>query len=106
MKIYERIKVDLLKARKMREKTTIAVLSSALTAIDNAGAVKLKSAKDSVIGESVEVPRKDLSEKQVQNILKNEIEERRSALDVYKHLDKQEKVKCLCKELQILDQYL
>ena len=102
----ERLKADLRIAVKARQNSTIRAIRSMLAAIDNAGAVELDESLTPTVGTSVDVPRRILSEEQVQEILHREAENRRSAIATYERLRRQEEADRLRAELAVFGRYL
>jgi len=76
--INERLRADLLHARKMRDQSTASILQVVIAALDNAGAVPVLHAPDmspsAGVG-STEVQRRELTADDVQRILQSEITE-------------------------------
>ena len=102
----ERLKADLRIAVKARQNSTIIAIRSMLAAIDNAGAVELDESLTPTVGTSGDVPRRILSEEQVQEILHREAENRRSAIATYERLRRQEEADRLRAELAVFGRYL
>ena len=102
----ERLKADLRIAMKARQNSTISAIRSMLAAIDNAGAVELDESLTPTVGTSGDVPRRILSEEQVQEILHREAENRRSAIATYERLRRQEEADRLRAELAVFGRYL
>ena len=102
----ERLKADLRIAVKARQNSTIRAIRSMLAAIDNAGAVELDESLTPTVGTSGDVPRRILSEEQVQEILHREAENRRSAIATYERLRRQEEADRLRAELAVFGRYL
>jgi uncharacterized protein len=73
-----RLSADLLAAMKARDKSTIDTLRCLLAVLDNAGAQGPK-----VFGSSIEVPRKSLSQDEVQALMQAEIASRHAAIIEY-----------------------
>ena len=83
---------SLLSARKKRDSTRAAALRSVLSAIDNAetpDAVVVQGRASGAIAGAVaglgatEVARRELSERQIRDLVRSEIDERRSAADQF-----------------------
>ena len=89
--LRERLRTALPVAMKARDRTAVSVLRSTLSAIDNAEAVDRPAGVDrglaieqSAAGAgAMEVARRDLSESDVERIVRAEIAERESAADGY-----------------------
>ncbi|MFF2086332.1 hypothetical protein ACFVVM_21350 [Nocardia sp. NPDC058176] len=90
--LRERLRAALKPAMKARDRGAVSALRSALSAIDNAeaidtGDVKAGALEDSAIGlGAAEAPRRDLSETEIEQIVRREIEERRTAAAEYDRL--------------------
>ncbi|MFC6012811.1 hypothetical protein [Nocardia lasii] len=87
--LRERLRAALKAAMKARDRGAVSALRSTLGAIDNAeavdiGAVKAGALEDSPVGlGAAEVRRRDLTEADVEDIVRREIEERRTAAAEY-----------------------
>lgn len=86
--IRETLRAAVLRAMKMRERQELAVYRSALAAIDNAEAVSLTSAdragaiERSALGPgSAEMARRTLTERDMVDVVRREIEERHAAAE-------------------------
>lgn len=106
MPLRERLKADLLRAMKARQRTTVATLRSMLAAIDNAGAVEPNTSTSPVVGRSADVSRKVLMEEQMRKVLQTEVEERRSAVAEYERLERHVEADRLRAELEVFAHYL
>lgn len=106
MPLHERLKADLLRAMKARQRTTVATLRSMLAAIDNAGAVEPNTSTSPVVGRSADVSRKVLTEEQMRKVLQTEVEERRSAVAEYERLERHVEADRLRAELEVFAHYL
>ena len=95
------IRNDLLQARKQRNVVRSQTLLSVLNAIDNASAVDVPLDSD-----VTEVARKELSVKDVRQIIRSEANEIREALEIYKRVDNAEQVAELDVKLAVLNEYL
>jgi uncharacterized protein YqeY len=91
--IYARLRADLTAALKARDPVTVAALRSALTALDNAGAVEVPASKaggtEHIAGAaagvgSTEMARRELSEDDVRTILRSQVDELSRAAGEYK----------------------
>jgi len=105
MPLRERLKADLLQAMKARQSSTVTVLRTTLAAIDNAEAVEIDAATATALGQPTEVPRKLLTEADIQAILQREIATVRANIAVYEQLGNQAKVAQLQTELDVLVGY-
>jgi uncharacterized protein YqeY len=106
MSVRNRIKADLLLAMKASESATVATLRTMLAALDNAEAVPLDASFQPLVGQSNDVPRKVLSEKEFLQVLHNEANGRRTAVATYEQLGKVEEANRLRAELAVFAKYL
>ncbi len=106
MPLRERLKADLLQAMKARQSSTVTVLRTTLAAIDSAEAVEIDASMDSARGHSTEVPRKVLTEANIQAIVQREIAVLRANITTYEQLGSKAKVDQLQAELDLLIGYL
>src|SRR5690349_3291686 len=104
--VREQLKAALGKAMKARQSQIVSTLRSILSEIDNAEAVELTAAMVPVVGLSNDVPRKMLSEEQIQHILQTQYAEIQSSHAEYKRLGKNEEADQLKMELEVLQPYL
>lgn len=98
--IVERLRLDLLEARKSRDEVAAEAFRSVLSAIDNAGAVPVLKNP-----EVTEVPRREVDESEIKNIIAAEIAEMRSVVGRLGRDNEQYKVDLLAK-ISTLDRYL
>jgi uncharacterized protein len=96
-----RLSADLLTAMKARDKPTIDTLRCLLAALDNAGAQDPK-----LFGSSAEVPRKPLTQSQVNALMQAEITSRRAAVIDYERGGRQQDAARLRAELLLLSRYV
>lgn len=104
--LREQLKAALMQAMKARQSNVVSTLRSILSEIDNAEAVEVTVSSVPVVGLSKDVPRKILSEEQMQDILQNQYDEIESSFTEYKRLGKQEEAEQLRMELEVLAPYL
>jgi uncharacterized protein YqeY len=104
--IREQLKAALAQAMKARQSHVISTLRSILSEIDNAEAVEATLSSVPVVGLSKDVPRKILSEEQMQDILEKEYNEIQSSFTEYRRLGKDEEANQLQMELEVLAPYL
>jgi uncharacterized protein len=76
----DRVRADLLNARKARDQLMVTTLQGVLSAIDNAGAVPVPSDIATLGTGSTEVARKELSTRDMQELVKHEIIEAQHAM--------------------------
>jgi uncharacterized protein YqeY len=91
---------------KSRQTNVVSTLRSILSEIDNAEAVPMDASIKPTVGLSNDVPRKVLSEEQMQNILNHQYHEIRASLAEYKRLEKHDEAEQLQTELDVLAPYL
>jgi len=96
-----RLSTDLLSAMKARDKLTIDTLRCLLAVLDNAGAQDPK-----VFGTSVEVPRKSLTQNELQALMQSEVTSRSVAVTEYERGGRHQDAARLRAELVLLSQYV
>ena len=96
---------DLLLAMKARNVIAVSALRSVLSALDNASAVPSSTVATPVFGRNGDVPRRDLSEKDCQNIINAEIRIRAAAADEYARLGKGDVATRLRAEQAVVERY-
>lgn len=106
MSLRERLKADLKTAMKARQLHTINTLRTALAAIDNAEAVDVDPSFVPLNGITKDVPRKVLSEADMDAILRAEAENMRTALAHYEAGGKTAEAEILREKLNTLLPYL
>jgi uncharacterized protein YqeY len=104
--LRENLKSGLVQAMKARQTQAISTLRSILSEIDNAEAVPMDASIKPTVGFSNDVPRKILSEEQMQNILEHQYHEIQASLAEYKRLEKHDEAAQLQVELDVLTPYL
>jgi uncharacterized protein len=104
--LREQLKAALVQAMKARQNNVVRTLRSILSEIDNAEAVDVTISSVPVVGLSKDVPRKILSEEQMQDILQNQYDEIQISFTEYKRLGKDQEAKQLQMELEVLAPYL
>jgi uncharacterized protein YqeY len=108
---------DLASAMKARDQAVVAALKTALAAIDNAEAVAdersapREGSSEHIAGAtagagSSDVPRKVLSEAEMQAIVRGQIDERSEAADLYEKLGRADQATRLRREAAVLTAYL
>ncbi len=75
------LRVDLLNARRARNPLAATTLQEIISAIDNAGAVPVQTTTPSLGVGSTEVPRRELSDSDIHEIIRKEISEMQHAID-------------------------
>ena len=74
--LEQRIKADLRRALRARDRAVVAALSAAVGAIDKAGSVALlEDSRTKVAGKAADVPRRELTEEEVAEIVRREVDE-------------------------------
>ncbi len=104
--VRELLKQDLLRARKARQTTVIAALRNVLAELDHAEAVPIDTSVDRTDGMAKDVPRRILTEADVQSILQAEIASLHSAELEYQQHGVASEVSRLQTEQQLLSAYL
>ena len=100
-----RLTADLTAAMKARQPTAVSTLRSLMAAIDNAEAVPISAAPAAVNGLSRDVPRKVLSDSDIQAILVREAYECRKALGDYERLGQVEAAAAMRVALDLIEGY-
>ena len=96
-----RLSVDLLTAMKARDKWTIDTLRCLLAVLDNAGAQDPK-----VFGPTTEVPRKSLTQTELQTLMQAEVTSRSAAVIDYERGGRHQDAARLRAELILLSRYV
>jgi uncharacterized protein len=106
MPLRESLKVDLKKAMKARQPHTVSTLRTVLGAIDNAEAVDVDTSIVPLTGITRDVPRKVLSEADMEAILRAEVDDLQSALVHYEAGGRADEAEILREKLNALLPYL
>ena len=113
--ISTRLRGDLTAALKARDSVTVAALRSALTALDNAGAVEAPASRvegtEHVAGAaagvgSTDIARRVLTEDDVRAILRSQIEEHARAASEYARIGRDDIAERLQSEAEVLAAYV
>jgi uncharacterized protein YqeY len=113
--ISTRLRGDLTAALKARDSVTVAALRSALTALDNAGAVEapasLVEGTEHIAGAaagvgSTDIARRVLTENDVRAILRSQIEEHSRAATEYARIGRDDFAERLQSEAEVLAAYV
>jgi uncharacterized protein YqeY len=103
-RLRARLEADLLAARKAGRADEVSALRTLLAALANAEAVPVPAGPYRVVPGRADVPRRELSEAEVDGVVRDECEERRSAIAVYEARGLP--TARLAAELRILERYL
>jgi len=106
MNIRERLKADLLAARKAGNAESVDQLRILLAAISNAEAVELDAAHPKEVEGWAEVPRRHLTAADLAGILRRETEDLRSAADDYERRERPDEAARLRARARLVDGYL
>ena len=106
MPLRARLKADLPKAMKARQSHTVTALRTVLAAIDNAEAVEVDTSRVPLVGRSNDVPRKVLTEEQIEAILQREIADLHATIVQYQQIGKVREAEQLRARLEVLVGYL
>jgi uncharacterized protein YqeY len=106
MLIRKRMKADLTEAIKARQRSKVTALRSVLAAIDNAEAIEAGDRPQPVVGRSNDVPRKELNEDDIRDIVQREIVDYQSSIAQYEQLGKEAEGNQLRERLEIIAHYL
>jgi uncharacterized protein YqeY len=100
MSLRHRLRDDLAQARKSRDNDLASLLRTLITAIENAEAVDTSQA-----GGATEVPRRDLSNDDIEAILRHEAADLRQAADHHAQLGNEEEAARLRSLSEVPDRY-
>lgn len=106
MIVRQRLKEDLAKAMKARDTAAVTAIRTLLGEIDNAEAIEVPEMPVPMQGQTKDVPRKELTEADIQHVLQSQAAGYRAAIAEYAALDRTEKVVQLQAELDVVVQYL
>ena len=101
-----RLSADLRAAMKARDKSAVDTLRCLLAVLDNAGAQDPSTAPSAVVGLIAEVPRKSLTQNELQALMQAEITSRRAAVIDYERGGRQQDAARLRAELILLSRYV
>lgn len=97
---------DLLLAMKAKDTVAVSALRSVLSALDNASAVPISTVAAPVFGLSGDVPRKDLSETDCQQIISTEVSARSDSAEEYMRLGRGNEAARLRAEQAVIQRYV
>ena len=100
-----RLSADLRTAMKERDKAAIDTLRCLLAVLDNAGAQDPATAPSVVVGLSADVPRKLLTQGELQALMQAEVTSRRMAVVEYERAGRHQDAARLRAELILLSRY-
>ncbi|MDQ6717421.1 MAG: GatB/YqeY domain-containing protein [Gemmatimonadota bacterium] len=100
-----RLEADLKTAMKARDKSAVGVLRNLIGAIDNAGAVEAGPAGPPIVGRRADVPRRALSDGDINGLIRREAAEIRSALREYESLGRNAEAAELREKLAVAERY-
>jgi uncharacterized protein YqeY len=103
--IIDRLRIDLLEARKERNQLIVSTLQAVISAIDNASAVPASESIGTLGVGSTEAPRRELSKQDIEEIIENEIIELQHAIAQFEGA-KTPYVDELGSKINILEKYL
>ena len=106
MDIRQLMSADLPDALKWRDTETVSVLRTTLAAIGNAEAVPLATTRSWPVVGPTEVPRRQLTEDEVAQLVRGEMEEREAAAEVYRTAGRPEMAERLDAGSRLLAGYL
>ena len=104
--IREQMKLDLIVAMKAREMIAVSTLRTVLGAIDNAEAVPVTTPLEYSNGKTNDVPRKQLTSTDIEEILRQELDARQTAALKYQNLGKEGEAARLHQEADVIAHYL
>ena len=97
---------DLLLAMKAKDTIAISALRSVLSALDNASAVPASTVAAPVFGRNSDVPRRDLSDTDCQNIISAEVSARAMAAEEYARFGRDDAAARLRAEQAVVERYI
>lgn len=106
LSIREQMKLDLTAAMKAREMVAVSTLRTVLGAIDNAEAVPITTPLEYSNGKTNDVPRKQLTQTDIEQILRQELNTRQAAALKYQDLGKEGEAARLQQEADVIAHYL
>lgn len=101
-----RLSADLRSAMKARDKAAIDTLRCLLAVLDNAGAQAPATTPTAVVGLVAEVPRKSLTQSELQALMHAEVTSRRMAVIEYERGGRRQDAARLRAELVLLSRYV
>jgi uncharacterized protein YqeY len=101
-----RLSVDLRAAMKLRDRAAIDTLRCLLAVLDNAGAQDPSTYPSQVFGVSAEIPRKSLTQSELEALMKAEITSRDAAVIEYERGGRHQDAARLRAELILLSRYI
>lgn len=104
--LVDRLKADLLASMKARDAVRVATLRTMLSTLDNASAVAVDTQHVPMQGVTPDVPRRELSEAEQFDLLRDEAAARRKAIAQYEQLGKAEIGVQLRAEVAVFAKYL
>jgi uncharacterized protein YqeY len=99
------LSADLLTAMKARDKTAIETIRCLLAVMDNAGAPDQTAAPVPVFGRSGDVPRRSLTQEELQALLRAEVSSRNAAAIEYERGGRNQDAARLRAELVLISRY-
>jgi uncharacterized protein YqeY len=103
--IRDRITADMRAAMKARDIATVAALRTLLGALDNAGAVAVTDEHKPTIGRSGDVPRRELTEDAIREILVTEAASRASSAEEFERHSRPDHATRLRTEVALIGRY-
>lgn len=104
--IRKQMKAELLQAMKAGRKEEVITLRTLIAAIDNAEAVPVEDQPISTFGgRNEDVPRRQLTPDDIQQILRREADERRSAAAEYERLGRPDQAEILKAAVVLIERY-
>lgn len=104
--IRGRMQADLTAAMKARDRTAVAALRGALSAISNAEAIEVASHSALPVAGSTEAPRRELSEDDIRGLVQRERDEWNASAEEMRRLGRTAESEDLAAQAMILSGYL
>lgn len=104
--LRQQLNADLLLAMKARDTVAISALRSVLSGLDNASAVPASTVPAPVFGRNGDVPRRDLSDIDCQNVIGAEVNARSLAAEEYARFGRDDAAARLRAEQAVIERYV
>jgi uncharacterized protein YqeY len=106
LRILERLRADLATALRSRNTVEVSMVRTLIGVVENAGAVEAESTNEVKKGLGHDVPRRELTDEDVHDLLENEHSEVAEALAHYRDLGLDDQIAEMETRLSIVERYL
>jgi uncharacterized protein YqeY len=106
LRILDRLRADLVTARRSRDTIEASMIRTLIGVIDNAGAVEAEPTNEIKRGFGHDVPRRDLTDEDVRGLLESEHAELADALARYRDLGLDDQVAEMEMRLSVVERYV